>query len=519
MPSQALGRHVEQDVPTTPVGNRHLLAIDQVISGTAGAPDETAAIVAALTAMRTLPHVDAAAFHEVDRATGRAVLRCVQDLPPDVRTRFGALTIAAAPFHNVLVQRQPIFIDDIRLLGPGAEAVAPFASLAMLPVVASDDIVGALSVYSLRGHDWSHEDQLVLPAAGRELGAAIGRLASDRALSDRRLPLHDLFDSVDELFMVAAADGRILWVNGAMERRLGLGGVDWHRMTFLDFHPAGRRIEAAAAIAGLLETGEGTAHLPLLGHDGEEIEVETSVRWGTWDGRRVLFIVSRERVGRRNGDRGDTSVLQMALDTVTAVAQFHDPTTASHSRRVAEVATLIAGRLDLSEDRLAGLRLAAGLHDVGKVAIPAEVLLRPGRLSSAELTLIRTHPEAGSRIVREASTPWPLAEIILQHHERLDGSGYPRGLRAADICPEARILAVADVFEAMSAARPYRGAHTVEEALHELRAGSGRRYDPDVVDAVEELDRDGRLPGDMSGSPSAIAGTEPTARRPPLDRV
>lgn len=492
MPPDTPERNVERDAPTTPVGDRYLLAIEQVITGTADASDETAAIIAVLTAVRTLPHVDAAAFHETDRATGTARLRCVQDVPDDVRARFSSVETAAAPFHNVLLQRQPLFIADTRLLGASARSVAPFGALAMVPVVANDDIVGALTLFSRDPRVWSHEDQLVLPAAGRELGGAVGRLSSSKALSDRRLPLHDLFQSVDEMLVVAAADGRVLWANGAVERRLGLHGTDWHRMTFLDFHPPGHRIEAAAVIADLLENGEGCARLPLLGRAGETIDVETSVRWGTWDGRRVLFIVSREQPAHTLGDDG--SLLQMTLDTVTAVAQFHDPTTAAHSRRVAQVATLLGTRLGLPPERLAGLRVAAGLHDVGKVAIPAEVLLRPGRLSADELTLIRRHPEAGSQIVGQANSRWPLAEIILQHHERLDGSGYPRGLRGADIGTEARILAVADVFEAMSAPRPYRDAHTEEEALRELRAGSGRRYDPDVVDICEELGRNGGLP-------------------------
>jgi putative nucleotidyltransferase with HDIG domain len=206
----------------------------------------------------------------------------------------------------------------------------------------------------------------------------------------------------------------------------------------------------------------------------------------------VLYVMSREAPAAL--PRSDDALLEATLDMVSSVAYVHDPATAQHSRRVTQVATSIARRLGLPRERVAGLRLAAGLHDVGKTAIPAAVLLRPGKLSAPELALVRAHPEAGCEMVRETESPWPLAEIILQHHERLDGSGYPRGLHGGEIITEARILAVADVFEAMSSSRPYRGSGSVDMALQELRAGSGRRYDPDVVAACAQIGENGGLP-------------------------
>jgi putative nucleotidyltransferase with HDIG domain/PAS domain S-box-containing protein len=445
-----------------------------------------------LNALAALPGVDAATYHEADRVAGLAHLRAGHELPEDVCAAFRVLDIASPPYHNALVQRQPVFIDDTALLGENGETVAPFAAVAMVPVVASDDIVGALSLLAVHPREWTHEDQLVLPAVGRELGGALGRLTAREALRDRRLPLHDLFDSVGELLIVAAADGRMLWANAAVERRLGLAGRDWSRMTMLDFHPPGRRIEAAAALAELLERGEGVSRIPLLARDGTHVEVETRVRWGAWDGRRVLYVMSREVFSPMPAR--DDALLEATLGTVTAVAYMHDPATAEHSRRVTQVAATIARKLGLPRERIAGLRLAAGLHDVGKTAIPADVLLRPGKLSAPELALVHAHPEAGCEVVRETDSPWPLAETILQHHERLDGSGYPRGLHGGEIITEARILAVADVFEAMSTSRPYRSAGSVDLALQELRAGSGRRYDPEVVAACIQVGENGGLP-------------------------
>jgi putative nucleotidyltransferase with HDIG domain len=475
-----------------PVGDVHLLTLERVVTSTALATDSAAAVAEALTAVLGLPGVDAAVYHEVDRVTGVANLRAGRELPQNVSTQFRALDISTPPFHNALLQRQPVFIEDTAVLGAGGDLLCPFEALAMVPVVASDDVVGALSVLALRPREWTHQDQLVLPAVGREMGGALGRLAARAALRDRRLPLHDLFDSVGELLIVAAADGRMLWANAAVERRLGISDRDWPRMTMLDFHPPGRRIEAAAAFAELLERGEGVSRVPLLARDGTPVDVETRVRWGAWDGRKVLYVMSREAPTVAPSD--DDALLQATLDTVTAVAYMHDPATAEHSRRVTQVAASIARRMGLPRERVAGLRLAAGLHDVGKTAIPAAVLLRPGKLSGPELALVRAHPEAGCEMVRETESPWPLAEIILQHHERLDGSGYPRGLHGGKILTEARILAVADVFEAMSASRPYRTAYSVDDALKELRSGSGRRYDPDVVAACVQVGQNGGLP-------------------------
>ncbi|MCX7843973.1 MAG: HD-GYP domain-containing protein [Candidatus Bipolaricaulota bacterium] len=163
---------------------------------------------------------------------------------------------------------------------------------------------------------------------------------------------------------------------------------------------------------------------------------------------------------------------------------LREPYTAGHQRRVAELACAIAQELGLSAERIQGLRVAALLHDVGKALfVPIEILSKPGKLTDLEMALIREHPRAGYEILRRVEFPWPVAEIVHQHHERLDGSGYPRGLKGEAILLEARILAVADVVEAMSSHRPYRPALGVEAALAEIREKAGKLYDPKVVEA------------------------------------
>ncbi len=179
--------------------------------------------------------------------------------------------------------------------------------------------------------------------------------------------------------------------------------------------------------------------------------------------------------------------LESSFDSVTrAVAnavELRDPYTAGHQREVAKLAVAIATELHLGHDETRGIEVAATLHDIGKIAVPAEILTRPTRLTPAQRAIVRTHPQAGADIVTEVPFPWPVAEMILQHHERLDGSGYPNALRGDDILFGSRIVAVADVVSAISGPRPYRPALGIGAALSELQANRNRLYDPAVVDA------------------------------------
>jgi PAS domain S-box-containing protein/putative nucleotidyltransferase with HDIG domain len=174
------------------------------------------------------------------------------------------------------------------------------------------------------------------------------------------------------------------------------------------------------------------------------------------------------------------------LGTIQAVAvtvEKRDPYTAGHQQRVARLAVAIARELGWPPDQIEGVRLGGMIHDIGKIYVPAEILNRPGRLSELESGIIKRHPEVGYEILADVELPWPVAQIILQHHERLDGSGYPKGLKGDQIIPEARLLAVADSVEAMAAHRPYRAALGLEAGLEEIRQQRGTLYDADMVDA------------------------------------
>ncbi|MDM8549866.1 HD domain-containing phosphohydrolase [Desulfobacterales bacterium HSG2] len=182
--------------------------------------------------------------------------------------------------------------------------------------------------------------------------------------------------------------------------------------------------------------------------------------------------------------------LQKAMNgTVEAMAvmvETRDPYTAGHQRRVAQIAKEIAVRMNLPEDQIHGVWVAASVHDIGKIYVPSEFLSKPGQLTDLELEVIKTHSAVGHRILEKVEFPWPVAEIVIQHHERMDGSGYPSGLSGENILLEARIIGVADVVEAMSSHRPYRPALGMNKALEELKH-KANRYDAQVVRAYLDV--------------------------------
>ena len=172
------------------------------------------------------------------------------------------------------------------------------------------------------------------------------------------------------------------------------------------------------------------------------------------------------------------------IDSLSNALESRDPYTAGHQRRVAAISCAIAQRLGWDEHRIQGLDLAARIHDIGKISVPSELLSRPGKLTPPEFALIKYHASAGADILKDVEFPWSVREVVAQHHERMDGSGYPAGLRGEEICEEARIVAVADVFEAISADRPYRAGRGIDVATEELRRNAGTHYDQRVVDAL-----------------------------------
>ncbi len=183
-------------------------------------------------------------------------------------------------------------------------------------------------------------------------------------------------------------------------------------------------------------------------------------------------------------------VLLQTVESLAAMLEIRDPYTAGHQKKVSALACAIAGEMGLPKEVIEGIHIAAILHDIGKISIPAEFLSKPGRLSPMEFDIIKTHPINAYEMLKSIDFPYPVAQIILQHHEKMDGTGYPYGLLGADILLEARIITVADVVEAISSHRPYRPALGIQFALEEITQQAGKLYDPEVVRACLVLFRE-----------------------------
>jgi PAS domain S-box-containing protein len=242
-----------------------------------------------------------------------------------------------------------------------------------------------------------------------------------------------------------------------------------------------------------------TLELEVFRKDGSTVWTEAGVSFLRDENGRAIGIlgVTRDISERKQAEvkiRATMNNLKKSVEgtiqVLSLTVETRDPYTAGHQRQVAKLAAAIAEKMDLSEDQIDGIRLAGGIHDLGKISVPAEILSKPSRLTETEYRLIKIHPESGYNILKEIDFPWPIAQIVLQHHERMNGSGYPGGLKEGGILLEARIMAVADVVEAVASHRPYRPALGLEKALDEILINRGVLFDPQAVDACLNLFRE-----------------------------
>jgi PAS domain S-box-containing protein len=228
--------------------------------------------------------------------------------------------------------------------------------------------------------------------------------------------------------------------------------------------------------------------------DGRRINVEINAAAITYQDKSADLIIIRDVTQRRHTEEELNQTLGKlrkamgaTIQAVSLTIESRDPYTAGHQRRVADLARAIASKMELPREEIDGLRMGASVHDLGKISIPAEILSKPGRLNENEFRLIKNHPQVGYNILKQIDFPWPIAEMVLQHHERMNGSGYPHGLSGEEILLTSRILGVADVVEAMVSHRPYRTAHTLDEAMSEIAVNRGTLYDSTAVDACVKI--------------------------------
>ncbi|MCP4652633.1 MAG: PAS domain S-box protein [Candidatus Omnitrophica bacterium] len=317
------------------------------------------------------------------------------------------------------------------------------------------------------------------------------RKEMERNLSLEQDLLQGALDSIPDAIYFKDLENRIIKVNKFYAKGVGLKPTEIVGKTDYDFFPEDQARQMATDDQGVIETG-----VPIVG----KIE-RTLLPDGTWNQVITTKIPIYDRLGETAGTMGVTrdmtayanmererlTMLVNTLKVLGKALEMRDPYTFSHTRCVATIAEKISGVLQWDENRMLGMRLAGELHDLGKIGIPLDILNKPGKLNNLEYGLIREHVGNCYNLIKDIKFPFPLAETIYQHHERLDGSGYPRKLPANKILPEARILAVSDVLEAMTHHRPYREALGVNAAMAELNEGVGTKYDGDIVKIVSQL--------------------------------
>ena len=242
-----------------------------------------------------------------------------------------------------------------------------------------------------------------------------------------------------------------------------------------------------------LVAGEKT-EIDIIKQKGEKLVAEMNLVEIDWENKRAYLASIRDISGRKKTEKElkesylkIKKTMENTIDIVSRLVGIRDPYTAFHQQKVSRLATLIAQKMGLSEDKIEAIRISSLIHDIGKINVPAEILSNPNGLTEIEFNLIKEHPKTGYDILKKIDFIWPVAEIVLQHHERIDGSGYPRGLKGDEILIESKIISVADVVEAMSSHRPYRPALGIDKALEEISKNKGILYDPEVVDICVKI--------------------------------
>jgi PAS domain S-box-containing protein len=345
-------------------------------------------------------------------------------------------------------------------------------------------------------------ERLMARSTRQQYAQALARLGqAEAALEIQQVFSDQLLATMQAIVVVLDEHGDIVYINPFMERLSGYRLVEvMERNWFATFLPARDRERIKAlftrAIGGVRTEANINA---IVTKSGEERLIQWSdhplpvwadnEHWLLASGVDVTDSASEAcALGPVGQDAGSLE------DTIAAISQAveaRDPYAAGHQQRVAALAVAIGNRMALSEASLQGLRLGGRIHNVGKLQVPATLLTKPTRLDAAEYALVQQHPTVGHGILKDTRLPRPVIDIVHQHHERLDGSGYPQGLKGEQICLEARIVAVADVVQAMDSHRAYRGGLGLAAALDEIRDHRGSRYDADAVDACLGVFADG----------------------------
>ena len=374
-----------------------------------------------------------------------------------------------------------------------------FAGAIALPLVSQGEVFGVISIFSVESNSFDDAELELLQEMAGDLSFGIRTLRgntlrkqAERALQKTEERYEELYENAPNAYLsVSGSDGSIMQFNQALCEILGYTRESLEGMMISELY-ADTEYGLARAKRIFSDGAVRDEELQMRHADGHPVWVSVSIdtvyddHENLLESRSMVIDISARKLAEEERSHFAEQLQRSLLQAIRAIAltiEMRDPYTAGHQERVADLAEKIGRVLGLTEDNLEGIKLCALIHDIGKISIPAEILSRPGKLGSEMFSIIKTHPRSGYEIICGIDFPWPLADVVLQHHERMDGSGYPDGLKGEEILFEARILAVADVVEAMASHRPYRAGLGIRTALEEIERGKGLEYDPDVVDA------------------------------------
>jgi len=308
----------------------------------------------------------------------------------------------------------------------------------------------------------------------------------------------NIFENASEGIFQVTPDGRYLSVNPTLAKIHGYGSPEEMVLTVTDIaHQLYVDPSRRAELRRLLEEKGFVKDFEVMMRKKDRglqwVSITSHTVKGT-NGETLYYEGMLQDITARKFSAEELGNLRKSLagllSAMSSMIEMRDPGITGHQKRVSEIASAIADEMGLAHDTIEHIRIAGIIHDVGKISVPSEILSKPAELNEMEYGLIKTHPQAGYDMLKDAGLPHPVAEMVLQHHERLDGSGYPQGLKGPDILLEARILAVADVAEAIASPRPYRPARSQDAAVDEITRNKGILYDPEAADIFVRLFRD-----------------------------
>lgn len=415
--------------------------------------------------------------------------------------RIAAAAISGEEAIEIFRESEPdIVLMDIMLEGEmsGIEAALIIQTIREVPIIYTTAYSDEDTVSEI--HPTEPYAFIKKPYDYRELVIAI-EIALKRHYYEKRIIASEnkyrkLFDNSRDALFLINDEGILLEFNQSLLRLTGHSGNDLHKLNMAEILNSSSELNEIIAkinTDGYIEDYE----TELISKNGNRLNCQiTSTRISNENDQQHVYqgIIKDVTELKRSMLRQREMMLGI-IKAMASTVEARDPYTAGHQMRVADISVLIANEIGLSAERVREISMAAMIHDLGKISVPAEILSKPGRITEVEFSLIKSHSTIGYDILKVIDFPFPLADIVHQHHERIDGSGYPLGLHNEDILLEAKIIAVADVVEAMASHRPYRPALGIDVAIKEVVSKRGIHYDENVVDAFYAIAENHLLDG------------------------